>query len=295
MNSSLTDGLALFAKATELDPGYAQAWAGRAFCYAELGYGYQRYPKDVFPLAIQAAERALSLNPRLAFAHATRGYISLVFLRDWDAAKRQLETALEVDPNDGESHHWMSHYWVSAGRFKEATEESRRALESDPLNFTIGAHQVWVELERGNYAEALRAAEPTLRMDPQHGPTLFYQMRAYEESGQLREAIRGRQRLGWKTPSTAELEAALAARGPAGYWRIVAEQVEANRKKGPGSPSAAAMAYAHLGDHSRALEWLEKGVEERDPWSVYMKVEPAYASLRADPRFQQIVQTIGIP
>jgi TolB-like protein/DNA-binding winged helix-turn-helix (wHTH) protein/Tfp pilus assembly protein PilF len=149
VNSSLTDALALFQKATDLDPGYAQAWAGQAFCYAEIGYGYQRYPKDVFPLAVQATDRALVLNPRLALAHAVRGYVNLVYLRDWEASKRELETAIELDPNDGESHHWMSHYWVSAGRFREATEEARRALEADPLNFSIGSHQAWLELEKG--------------------------------------------------------------------------------------------------------------------------------------------------
>jgi TolB-like protein/DNA-binding winged helix-turn-helix (wHTH) protein/Tfp pilus assembly protein PilF len=295
MNSSLTDAIALFAKATELDPAYAQAWAGQAFCYAEIGYGYQRYPKEVFPLAIQATERALSLNPRLALAHATRGYVSLVYLRDWNTARRELETAIQVDLNDGESHHWMSHYWVSAGRFREAAEESRRALECDPLNFTIGAHQVWLELERANYAEALRAAEPTLRLDPHHGPTLFYQTRAYEESGQLREAIRGRQRLGWQVPSTAELEASVAAHGPAGYWRLVVQSIEARRRIAPASPSAIATAYAHLGDRARALDWLEQAVEEHDPWAVYIKVEPAFASLRTDPRFQKITRTAGIP
>ena len=70
--SSINDALALFRKAAELDRSYAQAWAGQAFCYSELGYGYLRYPKDVFPLAVQAIDRALALNPRLALAHAIR-------------------------------------------------------------------------------------------------------------------------------------------------------------------------------------------------------------------------------
>ena len=62
-SSSLGIGntLVLFKKATELDPSYAQAWAGQAYCYSDLGYGYLRYPKDVFPLAVQAMDRALSL------------------------------------------------------------------------------------------------------------------------------------------------------------------------------------------------------------------------------------------
>jgi TolB-like protein/Flp pilus assembly protein TadD len=294
-NSSLTDALALFQKATDLDPAYAQAWAGQAFCYAELGYGYLRFPKDVFPLAVQATDRALVLNPRLPLAHAIRGYVNLVYLRDWEAAKRELEIAIELDPNDGESHHWMSHYWVSAGRFREANEEARRALQADPLNFSIGAHQVWVELEKGNHAEAIRAADPTLRLDPQHGPTAYYLMRAYEESSQLDKAIDVRRRMAWLNPPVPDLEAALAAQGPAGYWRVVLKENEDRRKKGAAAPVTFAVIYTHLGDRQRALWWLEQAVEERDPWAVYIKVEPAFAELRNDTRFQKIVRSAGIP
>jgi TolB-like protein/DNA-binding winged helix-turn-helix (wHTH) protein/tetratricopeptide (TPR) repeat protein len=294
-NPSFTEALALFAKATELDPAYAQAWAGQAFCYAELGYGYLRYPKDVFPLAIKAVDRALALNPRLAFAHATRGYLSLVYLRDWETARRELETALEADPNDGESHHWMSHYWTTLGRFREATEESRRALECDPLNFTIGAHQVWVELERGDYPAAIRTAEPTLRLDPLHGPTMYYLQRAYEESMQLHEAIEIQRRMGWRSPSPADLEAALAANGPIGYWGLIVAESEERRKVAPVRPFSLAVTNLHVGERERALEWLELAVAEGDPWVVYMKVDPALAGLRKEARFQQLVRRAGFP
>jgi tetratricopeptide (TPR) repeat protein len=189
----------------------------------------------------------------------------------------------------------MSHYWVSAGRLGEAAEESRRALECDPLNFSIGAHQAWVELEKGDYTEAIRAAEPTRRLDPQHGPTAFFVMRAYEESGQLDKAIDVRRRMGWRNPSASDLQAALAARGPAGYWRLTIELMETSRRKGPVQPFGIAIAYAHLGDRARALTWLEQAVEERDPSAVYIKVEPVFASLRTEPRFEQMVRAAGIP
>lgn len=293
--SSIEDALVLFKKATELDPSYAQAWAGQAYCYSDLGYGYLRYPKDVFPLAVQAIDRALALNLRVALAHAIRGNINLIYLRDWEAARRELETAIELDPNDGESHHWMSHYWVSAGRYKEAAEESRRAHEADPLNFAIGSHQAWVELENANYPEAIRAAEATLRLEPQHGPTSWYQMRAYEESGRLHEAIQIRARMGWQDPPTRNLEAAIRANGPQGYWRVIVEDLEATRKKRPVHPAIIATAYAHLGDRQRTLSWLEKAVEERDPWAVYIKVDPWFTALRGNARFQDIVRTAGIP
>ena len=293
--SSLDEALALFKTATQLDPDYAQAWAGQAFCYSEQGYGYSRYPKDVFPLALQAAQRALHLNPRLALAHAILGNLNLIYVRDWKAAERELGTAIALDPNDGESHHWMSHYWVSLGRFEEAKKESRRALECDPLNFSIGSHQAWVELENGDYPGAIRAAGPTLRLDPMHVPTSIYLMTAYEESGQFDEAIRVRRRIGWQRPPVDDLDAGVKARGAAGYWRVNVDFLEATRKVSPVGPMNLAGAYMHLGDRQHALTWIEQALEERDPWVIYLKVQPVFAGLRSDPRFQKIIKAAGIP
>jgi len=292
---SPADALALFKQATDLDSRYAEAWAGQAACYTQLGSSYQSYPKDVFPLGMQALNRALALNPRLAYMYIVRGSISLRFFRDWEAAKHDLDKGIELEPREAEGHHWSSHYWVSAGRIDLALEEGRRALRLDPLNFSIGAHQVWVELMRPDYAAATRAAEPTLRLDPENGRTLLYLLRSYEDSGQLQDAIQIRRRLRLQASAIPDLERALSTEGAKGYWRVVAEGLEARRRKGPASPTDLARAYERLGDRTQALLWLEQALEERDSWTIYLKVDPAFASLRSEPRFRQIVQAAGIP
>lgn len=75
--------------------------------------------------------------------------------------------------------------------------------------------------------------------------------------------------MGSQEPSKPDLEAALVARGPAGYWRTVADALETKRRKGPARPVGLAMTYAHIGDRQRALSWLQQAVEERDPWVVH--------------------------
>ena len=287
--------LKLYQAASQLDPMYPEAWAGLALCYLELGYGYQRYPKDVLPLAVEAAQRALSLNPRLALSHAILGFLNAMFLRHWDLAKQEFETAISLDPNYGETHHWMSHFWVTQGRFQEAEEESRRALECDPLNFGIVGHQVWVKYVQGRFHEAIHAGEEGLRLGPSHGPINWYRMRAFEESGLFGEVIRARRRLGWNDPPLDALEIGLRQNGPAGYWRLFKESWLRRRDAGPARPFEIAWIYAHLGEREAALKWLAQAVEEGDPWALYMKVEPPLASLRSDPRFIQIAKAAGLP
>jgi hypothetical protein len=103
-----------------------------------------------------------------------------------------------------------------------------------------------------------------------------------------------RQRMDWGDP-IAEMYAALNTEGPAGYWRSLARHHLETRAKVPFRPVEIAVAYTHAGDHPKALAWLEQAAEERDPFVIYMKVDPAFASLRSDPRFQKIARTIGIP
>ena len=52
----------------------------------------------------------------------------------------------------------MSHYWISLGRFKEAETEARRAVECDPLNFSIGSHQAFTKYEQGHFPVVVEVA-----------------------------------------------------------------------------------------------------------------------------------------
>jgi TolB-like protein/DNA-binding winged helix-turn-helix (wHTH) protein/tetratricopeptide (TPR) repeat protein len=288
-------GLAMFQRATALDPSFAAAWAGQAISHYEFGYTYRKYPKEAYPPALEAVRHALKLAPKLAIAHAIIGKIALDYDRDWVLAKRELETAVALEPDNPEAHHWLSHYWVSLGNRELARQESLRALACDPLNLSIRAHQIFEPEEAGKYSEAIEAADQTLQLDPLHSGSLFYLTVAYERSGRLREAIGVRRRAGWNEPPPDLLERALAERGPSAYWRLRADSDEARRRTRPTRPVELARNYAFLGETSRALDWLEQGVEERDPWIVYMKYEPTFAGLRSHPRFRQIVKAAGIP
>src|SRR5437667_6810612 len=60
------------------------------------------------------------------------------------------------------------------------------------------------------------------------------------------------------------------------------------------SPCSIAMVYAGLGDKDLAFEWLEKALQTRDPWLVWLPAEPNFDSLRIDARFEEMLLRIGI-
>ena len=116
-----------------------------------------------------------------------------------------------------------------------------------PLNFSIGSHLAFTKYEEGHFPEAIEEAAATLRLDPAHQPSSFYQIRAYEESGQLSEAIAIRRRIGWNDPPVDALETGLRRDGAAGYWRLCKEFWFREERGGPARPSEIAWIYAHLG------------------------------------------------
>jgi TolB-like protein/DNA-binding winged helix-turn-helix (wHTH) protein/Tfp pilus assembly protein PilF len=292
---SMDQAFTLFQRAAALDPSFADPWLGEARTYQLWAQRGVKYPKDVYPLALQAATRALTLNPNLAAAPALIGQVYLFYNRDWTSSKRELDKAAALDPEDAETHHALSHYWVSAGNLKLAHDESVRAQACDPLNVSIAAHQAFELEEAEHYPEAIAAAEQSFRLDPRHAGALSYMEIAYQRWGKLQDAIGTRRRAGLNDPPLDALERALAERGPSGYWRLLAEAEEERYRKAPMREIELARIYAFLRQTDQTLYWLRQGLENRDPFIVYIKYEPTFAHMRNDPRFVALVKEAGIP
>jgi TolB-like protein/DNA-binding winged helix-turn-helix (wHTH) protein len=292
---SMDQAFTFFQQAAALDPSFAAPWVGEAITYHLWAQRGVKHPKDVYPLVLQAATRALTLDPNLAGAHTIMGHVHLFYEHDWTSCKRELDKSVALDANNAETHHALSHYWVSAGNLKLAHEESVRAQACDPLNVSIAAHQAFDLEEAERYPEAVAAAEQSLRLDPRHAGALFYMETAYERWGKLQDAIGTRRRAGLNDPPLDALERALAERGPWGYWRLLAEAEEERYRKAPIGQIKLARIYAFLRQTDRALYWLRQGLENWDPLIVYIKSDPTFAYMRNDSRFIALVKAVGIP
>jgi TolB-like protein len=135
--------IALFEQAVELDPGFARAWAGLAAAWIVLpgwraegaepaGEG-ERSPVDK---AVEAARRALALDPNLAEAHAVLAEVQSERW-DWTGAEAAFFFATSIDPNDPTTRHWYSLLLCRAGRLDACLEQARLAFELDPASPVI--------------------------------------------------------------------------------------------------------------------------------------------------------------
>ena len=295
-----------FEEAIQKDPRFALAYSGLADAHSALafmGLG-SGTPGEELMKAKDAALKALELDDSLAEAH--NSLANLLFSNEWKwtEAEREFKRAIELNPNLAEAHHWYSEYLQAMTRSDEALAEIKRAQELDPLSLTINFHYGLCLFGMGRHEEALVQFRRTLDIDPTTGAqgshwgiAMVYQRRGmYEEAiRELEEARRLDPRPSWRLTGDAEAYALAGRRSEA--LAMLAQILEA-RKHQYVSPFAIGQIYAALGDKDQAFVWLNKAIDEREVIVVYLRSmglsEPSLSSLRDDPRFQLLLQRVGL-
>jgi TolB-like protein/DNA-binding winged helix-turn-helix (wHTH) protein/Flp pilus assembly protein TadD len=302
-NKRTADGLkvalAYFTQAIEEDPKYAQAYSGLADTYALLGdwqYAVMT-PKEALPKAKAAALKALELDSALGEAHTSLAVCLDGFDWDFDTAEKEFQRAIELNPGYATAHHWYAWHLSHIGRNKEAIAEMRKAEDLDPLSLIIKTELAELLVLAHSYDESIRQSRKTIEMDPNFALAhnqlgqAYFQKQMYEPA--IAELEKSVQLSGGSPACIANLARAYAASGR----RSEAEMLLSDLKK-RSSPSASlasqiAIVYAALGDRDQAMNWLEKGYEERFNPGVLLR--PGLDPLRSDPRFQNLLHRVGLP
>ena len=284
--------LSFFKTATEKDPTFAAAYAGLAVTYMNLS-NYQLSPAaEVMPQALQAAERSLQLDDRLAEAHAALASIRFYGLERTGIESEFLK-AIALNPGYAQGLHWYALFLASQGRKEESITEIKLAREIDPRSLIINANVGWCYYLAGNYDKALEAEKETLKLDPSFGVAYGYLSQAYTEKGMYNEAIDAGRNFVSLAPGDVSRRAELAAAYGRAGKKKEAEEILASFSSAKNGPYISAydwaMAYSGLGDKQTTMSWLEKAYEERNGRLVNLAPHPQFAFLRKEPAFQQLI------
>ncbi len=292
-------GLACFEQAIQLDPEYAPAYAGVADSYIVDGGRYLDVePKIAYNRAGAAALRAVQLDDSLAEAHTSLAAVLTDFNWDWRGADREYRRAIELNPNYATAHSWYAEQLSRMGRHDEAVAEARRALELDPVSIFGNMLVAWILYFARRYLEAIAQATRTLELDPDYATALRILGWGCEETGRYEEAIRAHSRAmdltGQRPNFTAQLGRAYALAGRCGEARgILAVLMETSRETYV-SALDIAIIHAALGDVDTSLDWMDRAYEERSDHLPYIRVNPRLDVLRGHPRFQDLLQRMGL-
>ena len=301
-NKRTADGLkaalAYFKQAIEEDPKYAQAYSGLADTYALLGdwqYAVMT-PKEAFPQAKAAAIKALELDSTLGEAHNSLAFVLDGFDWDFDSAGKEFRRAIELNPGYATAHHWYAWHLSLLGRYDEAIAEMRKAENLDPLSLIINADLAELLVLAHSDDDSIRQSRKTIEMDPNFAlahnqlAQAYLQKQMYDEAGaELKTAV---QLSGGSPAFIANLARAYVASGKRSEAVKLLGDLKKSANPGYSNASEIAVIYAALGDTDQAMNWLEKGYEERFNPGVLLR--PGFDPLRSDLRFQNLVRRIGL-
>jgi serine/threonine protein kinase/tetratricopeptide (TPR) repeat protein len=289
----------LFEQALDQDPNCAQAYAGLADCYALLPNYASEAPKESLPKAEAAAKRALELDETLAEAHASLGMVRYSFNWNWTEAEREYRRATELNPNYATAHHWYAYLLMLLGRFDEALVTLARAQEIDPLSLIINATSAYILYFARRYDEAVEHSQRALAMEENFSPSQYFLALACEQKGWHDRALAAFHKALLLAGENTGCDAAALAHGYATAGRtaeaqqILDELIQRSQTRYVPAFYVALVALG-LGDTPTALQWLEKGYEERDYYLIYLKVDPRLDPLRGDARFTDLLQRVGL-
>ena len=293
----LKKALDYFRQATEKDPLYAPAYSGMADVYLTF-FDYELMSfEETSEKARAAASKALQIDEMLAEAHNSLAHLNLHNWK-WADAETEFKRAIELDPGYASAYHWYSLCLTAMGRSDEAVKTMQRAQELDPLSLRINADLGMAMFAARQYTEAIEQERKTLELDPNSRTAFWIRGMAYEQKGQFDEAFQQFQEALKRSPNNPNYLAAMGhAYGVAGKRAEalnVLEQMKALSKQDPVSPFFFALVYTGLGDKESALQWLEKAYEQRSGSIRYLKVEPRLDSIRADPKFADLMRRVGL-
>lgn len=288
----LARSIALFEEALGRDPGYALALAALAESLTLQGSaGYENSSeKETLDRAREAALRAVEIEPALAEAHVTLGFVRFRADWDWDGAERSLRQAVGLNPALPTAHHFLGLLLAARGRFEEALAEVRRAERLDPLSPIIGTAVGRVLHFAQRYEEAMDQIGTVCSREPGFagghadlGLTLFQAGRHEEAVARLERAL---ELSGGRVVVRSVLGHVLAA---AGRIADAERHLEAVRAAAPGTHLPAYVLLG-LGRLREALDLLEAACTKKAGLLVYLKVEPLFDSARSAPRFARLLE-----
>ena len=289
-----------FTKALDIDPTYADAYAGLSDAFGSMGYRGDVSPGEAFPRAKAAALKAIELDSTSAAAHAALAYA--VMYSDWDWAKTDSEyrKAISLNANWASAHTGYSLFLLAMGRFDQAEREGQRAIQLDPLSIPAASQYGWVAHYSGRQDSAVARERRAISLDSASPIGHLMLGRALQAQGRYEDAMREYSLTsalrGWAVTisGVGNIAAKMGDRKAALRSLATLDSIERSKSQYV-APYVRGLVYAELGDLDRAMALLNQSVDERVHWLVWINRDPRWNSIRNDPRFKKVVQRVGVP
>jgi eukaryotic-like serine/threonine-protein kinase len=281
-----------FEQAIALDPNYAAAYRALAGAHSFTAL-YGSVPvSEALPKNRAALLRARELAPDMP-VHVGLAAAELFMARNFAASEREVQKALELNPNNAEAHRFNGLRLAFLGRVDEASAAFRRAVDLDPTNVNPKLNYAWSLFYLGRLDESDAEVKAAQQLEPGFW-IVEYQM--FVNSRGRRDHSAAVEHLARALDLRDEAEAARFIRDSfrSGGWTGMMRTVIANPERSKVWPYYVATFAAELGEKDTAFAFLDKAADKYDQFALFAKIDPAMEPLRGDPRYGGLLKKLGL-
>jgi tetratricopeptide (TPR) repeat protein len=290
-----------FRKALALEPEYAAANAGLAEALVTQFVVDGASSAVLMPSAIEAAGRAIELDPYSGEAYTALGAIDTTYLYHWNAAEKNLRKGIELSPSSSDAETWYAVYLTSVGRPAEAVNAMRRAVALDPLSFWANRLLGSMLYYSRRYDESLVALKSASELAPdKFGFVEGWNSSNYELLGLYNDAFAADMKVLASELSSGDIQAfrsAFETRGWKGYQETRLKYLQSRSLSNCYmSMNSLAMSYLRLGNIAEAFRRLSRDLDNRCGTTVFdLSADPRLDKIREDPRFAALLHRANLP
>lgn len=290
-----------FLAILEKQPTSAKAWAGLSIAQGTMVIYHMVPMAEGWRKARLSAEKAIAYDPS-----ASEGYIAMGLLAGISGFKpalagRYFERALATNPEDNSVRVLNAMICLTPlGRLQEAEDQLEMVLGGDPLHPKALQLMAAVLYFQRRYQMAADVALSALDIMPENAAASFTLANAYDRLGREGEALKMFRKCEELMPFMRILKwpTVLAAiyKGRTKWVRpalLAAAKLLQSSARAP-SPMLADL-LIRLGEHERAMSWIERGFRQRAIRALYLGVDPAFDPVRSDPRYLRLLEEIRCP
>ena len=284
-----------FERAIELDPNFANPYAGLADTYGLMPSYNLNKSLEVMPKAKINAEKAIELNPHLAEAYASLAWIQMTFEYDWESSELNYKKAISLNSNYATAYHWYGLLTNVYGEYEKSIDHLTRALELEPTSLIIPTNLSLSYLMNEQIEKSLMTYEIAAKINPDFPSNLWNFVRCQSDHNisieKLNNAISRnpgnpmlRRHLFWAYMQNDEVDLAKD------QMIYALDHFHNNMTVG------FTQMYALLGNYDEAIRWMKIGIDSKEPSVVFMMT--AYSlpnEFRSDPRFVVLMKSINHP
>ena len=289
----LQKSIVCYERALKMDPNYARAWAGLAMAHSGQADDGFVPVEEGYAKARKEIEKALELDPNLAEAHAIMGNMKMYYDRDWSGAEASLRRALDLEPGNTTAMLHEGRLAANLGRFDEAISLSRRAIVLDPLRTLAYVRLGSVADSAGRWEEAEGAIRKTLELSPRYFDAHETLGEIYLAQSRLEDALAEMQKetdRGWHLYGLAL--AYHAMRKTTESDSALAEFIRGYQDV---DAYQIAEVFAYRREPDKAFDWLERAFKQRDAGLASMKIDLLLDNIRKDPRYEALMKKMKLP